>query len=138
MVDTPPRQAVYPNLRYVDPKAAIDFLFSAFGFALHFKVDGADGGVEHAQLRVGTDLVFLSREHEGDRYGMHSPQVLHGTSHALCVWVPDDALDGHQAQAEAAGAAILNPVHDSLAGVREYTCADPEGQLWTFSSYAGE
>lgn len=138
MVDAPPNQAVYPNLRYIDPRSAIEFLSDAFGFALHFKVDAGDGGVEHAQLRVGTDLIFLSREHDADPYKMHSPRVLHGTTHALCVWVSDRELDEHQARAEAAGAAILNPIHDSVAGVREYSCADPEGQVWTFSSYAGE
>ncbi|OAP22721.1 Glyoxalase-like domain protein [Amycolatopsis sp. M39] len=69
---------------------------------------------------------------------MHSPLVLRGTSHALCAWVPDDTLERHQARAEAAGARILGPVHDSPAGVREYSCADPESQVWTFSSYAGE
>ncbi|ORA35915.1 VOC family protein [Mycobacterium aquaticum] len=138
MVDTPPRQAVYPNLRYVDPTSAIEFLSGAFGFELHFKTEADDGSVEHAQLRVGADLIFLGREHGGNPYGMHSPLILHGTTHALCVWVADHALDEHQSRAEAAGATILNPVHDSLAGVREYTCADLEGHVWTFSSYAGE
>ncbi|MUL76429.1 VOC family protein [Mycolicibacterium sp. CBMA 226] len=138
MVDTPHRQAVFPNLRYADLRSAIEFLSDAFGFALHFKVDAGDGGVEHAQLRVGTDLIFLSRAHREDRYNMHSPQVLGGTTHALCVWVADHELDEHQHRAGAAGAKILNPVHHSLAGVREYSCSDPEGQVWTFSSYAGE
>ncbi|QWF85556.1 VOC family protein [Amycolatopsis sp. CA-230715] len=138
MVDTPPRQTVYPNVRYADPKAAIAFLTEAFGFESHFVVDAADGGVEHAQVRAGADLIFLSREQEADRYGMHTPLVLGGTSQSLCVWVPDGALEEHEARAAAAGARILNPVHDSPAGVREYSCADPEGQVWTFSSYAGE
>ncbi|MBB1151969.1 VOC family protein [Amycolatopsis dendrobii] len=137
MADAPPPQTVYPNLTYEDPKAALEFLVEAFGFESHFVVDG-ENGVEHAQVRAGASLIFLTRDHDADQYGMHSPLALGGTSHALCVWVPDSALDGHQARAEAAGGRILNPVHDSPAGVREYSCADPEGQVWTFSSYAGE
>lgn len=138
MVEKSSQQVVFPNLRYLDPKGAIEFLTGAFGFVPHFVVAADDGGVEHAQVLAGSNLIFLSREHPDDRYGMHSPQVLNGTAQALCIRVPDDTLDPHQTRAEASGARILNPIHDSLAGVREYTCADPEGQLWTFSSYAGE
>ncbi|UKD57826.1 hypothetical protein L3Q65_14215 [Amycolatopsis sp. FU40] len=50
----------------------------------------------------------------------------------------ENGVEHAQVRAEAAGGRILNPVHDSPAGVREYSCADPEGQVWTFSSYAGE
>ncbi len=132
------RQSVFPNLRYADPRAAIAFLAAAFGFTTHFVVDAGDGGVEHAQLRAGDDLVFLGRDHPGDRYTMSTPGALGGTTVALCVRVPDDELDDHARRAEAAGATILNPVHDAIAGVREYTCADLEGHVWTFSAYAGE
>lgn len=138
MTDLASRQSVFPNLTYADPRAAIQFLAEAFGFSTHFVVEGPDGTVEHAQLRVGSNLIFLSADNHDDRYGMHSPLTLRGSSHALCVWVPDDALGHHQAKAEAAGAQILNPLHDSVAGVREYSCADPENQIWTFSSYRGE
>lgn len=138
MVSGSPEQSVFPNLRYADPRAAIAFLTAAFGFTPHFVVDAEDGGVEHAQLRVADDLVFLGREHPGDRYRMRAPSALGGSTVALCVRVADDALDAHARRAEAAGAAILNPVHAAIAGVREYTCADPEGHVWTFSAYAGE
>ncbi|WP_033293553.1 VOC family protein [Amycolatopsis jejuensis] len=138
MADEVPTQTVYPNLKYRDPKAAIAFLTGAFGFSTHFVVETADGTVEHAQLRVGTQLIFLGREQPDDRYGMHSPLALAGTSAAFCVWVPDDSLDEHERRAKDHGARILSPVHGSLAGVREYSCADPENHVWTFSSYSGE
>ncbi|GAA1026776.1 MULTISPECIES: VOC family protein [Amycolatopsis] len=138
MADDVPAQTVYPNLKYADPKAAIAFLTEAFGFTTHFVVETPDGTVEHAQLRVGNQLIFLGKDQPADRYGMHSPLTLKGTSHALCVWVPDSALDEHQRRAREHGARILNPVHASIAGVREYSCADPENQVWTFSSYTGE
>ncbi|MET9327486.1 VOC family protein [Tsukamurella sp. NPDC003166] len=131
------RQSVFPNLRYADPGTAITFLDAAFGFTTHFVVETGDG-VEHAQLRVGDDLVFLGRAHGGDRYGMGTPGTLGGSTVALCVRVPDHSLDAHAQRAETAGARILNPVHASLAGVREYSCADPEGHVWTFSDYSGE
>ena len=57
------------------------------------------------------------------------------TNPGLLIGIAGPALE---AFAEAAGAAILNPVHAAIAGVREYTCADPEGHVWTFSAYAGE
>ncbi|MEU6563402.1 VOC family protein [Nocardia nova] len=138
MVETSSWQSVFPNLKYVRPGAAITFLVAAFGFERHFVVTGEDGEVEHAQLRAGSDLIFISRDREDDRYGLHSPQVLEGGSQNLCVRVADDRLDEHQARARTAGARIVNPVHDSPAGVREYSCADPEQHVWTFSGYAGE
>ncbi|MGB8407487.1 MAG: hypothetical protein WCE30_25830 [Mycobacterium sp.] len=124
-------------MKYADPKAAIQFLLEAFGQNA-LVVEGMDDIVEHAQLRVGNGLIFLSADRGDDRYGMHSPLTLHGSSHALCVWVADNALNDHQARAEAAGAQILNPVHESLAGVHECTCTDQENQVWTFGSYRGE
>lgn len=136
--DEPPRQTVFAQLKYVSPSAMSRFLADAFGFEEHFAVEGADGELEHAQLRVGSSLIFVSRHRDDDQYGLSSPQVLGGASGNLCVWVADDQLDAHSRRAVDAGATILNPIHDSLAGVREYSCTDPEGHVWTFSSYAGE
>ncbi|EGD56818.1 VOC family protein [Gordonia neofelifaecis] len=133
-----PDQTVFPQLKYLRPGAMIAFLEDAFGFGRHFSVAGDDGEIEHAQLRVGSGLIFLSRHHDGDRYGLSSPEALGGTTQNLCVWISDDQLDEHCRKAVNAGAVVLNPIHDSLAGVREYSCADPEGHVWTFSSYAGE
>jgi uncharacterized glyoxalase superfamily protein PhnB len=132
------RQSVFPNIKYAQPGAAITFLTAAFGFEQHFKVAGEDGEIEHAQLRAGSDLIFISRDREDDMYGLHSPLMLQGGTQNLCVRVADEQLDEHQARAESAGARIANPVHDSPAGVREYSCIDPEQHVWTFSSYAGE
>jgi uncharacterized glyoxalase superfamily protein PhnB len=136
--DAFPGQVVFPNLKYLRPRAAVEFLTEAFGFDRHFVVEGDDGEVEHAQVRVGGNLIFLSRDRDDDRYGLHSPQALKGSTQNLCIYVPDAQLDDHQARAAAAGAGIVNPIHDSLAGVREYSCTDPESHVWTFSSYAGE
>ncbi|MFI6044713.1 VOC family protein [Nocardia sp. NPDC051321] len=133
-----PRQTVFPDVKYLRPRAALEFLSVAFGFEEHCVVAGADGEVEHAEIRAGNDLIFISRSRDGDRYGMQSPLVLGGTSHGVCIWVPDSELDEHRARAHAAGATILNPIHDAAAGVREYCCADREGQVWTFSSYTGQ
>lgn len=132
------QQSVFPNLRYVNPDIAITFLTTAFGFEQHFAVAGDDGVVEHAQLRADSDLIFISRDRVGDQYGLHSPLTLKGGSQNLCVYVADDQLDDHQARAEAAGAQIVNRIHAAPAGVREYSCIDPEQHVWTFSSYTGE
>ncbi len=133
-----PKQTVFPQVKYVSPGVMMRFLQDAFGFEKHFVVEGSDGEIEHAQVRAGTSLIFLSRAREDDRYGLSSPRVLGGTTQNLCVWVSDEGLDEHQDAAINAGAVIMNPVHDSLAGVREYSCSDPEGHVWTFSSYTGE
>ena len=78
MMTTPPDK-MFPNLRYRDPAAAIDWLCKALGFTTHFVAE--DGGqVVHAQLRRGDDLLFIGPDHPDDKYGMHSPLALNGTN----------------------------------------------------------
>jgi uncharacterized glyoxalase superfamily protein PhnB len=46
-------------------------------------------------------------------------------------WIFVDDLDAHLARAEAAGATIVEPIHQH--GYRAYTAADLEGHHWTFA-----
>jgi len=46
-------------------------------------------------------------------------------------------VDAHYARAVAAGAKILTELADTHWGARMYTCADPEGHIWTFGNYWG-
>ena len=122
-------------LRYENPAAAIDFLCAAFGFARHFVAEEG-GHVIHAQLRFGDNLLFLGPDHADDIYGMHAPRKLNGTNQCVCLAVKDVAAAC--AQAEKAGAVIVNPLHDTPYGAREFSCRDPEGHIWSISDYWGE
>ena len=43
--------------------------------------------------------------------------------------------DAHFARAKAAGAGITREPQTQDYGGRDYTCKDPEGNVWTFGTY---
>lgn len=129
-------QALFPTLRYRDPRAAIDWLRTALGFTEHFVAEHG-GSVVHAQMRFGETLLFLGPDHADDRYGMHSPLALNGTNQCVCIAV-DGNVDLLCDQARAAGATIITEPYDTDYGSREFSCRDLEGHIWTVGTYRGE
>ena len=93
--------------------------------------------VVHAQLRLGDQLVMLGPDHANDKYGMHSPLALNGTSQ--CVYTAlDSDPDAACENARRAGAEIITEPYDTPYGSSEWSCRDPEGHIWSFGTYAGE
>lgn len=127
---------IIPNLRYEDPKSAIEWLCRAFGFEVHFIADEPGRGIVHAQLRLGSDLIMLGPVVENDKSGMKSPLSLPGQSQSICIALED--VDAHFERARQAEAVIVTPPYDSRFGARLYTCLDLEGHIWTFGNYWGE
>jgi len=123
------------TLRYRDPAAAIDWLERAFGMTRHFVAE--DGGrVVHAQMRLGESWLFLGPDRDNDAYGMHSPLALNGTNQCVCIALDD--VDAAAERAERAGARIITRPYDTPYGAREFSCADPEGHVWSVGNYWGE
>jgi uncharacterized glyoxalase superfamily protein PhnB len=121
-------QSIFPVLKYDDARAAIQFLEAAFGFERHAVYDGEDGGVAHAELRLGDEYVMLGSTSEGDdRFNQGAGR------YSLYVVVDDP--DAHLARAKEAGASIERELTDQDYGSREYTARDPEGNLWSFGTY---
>jgi uncharacterized glyoxalase superfamily protein PhnB len=125
---------IIPAMNYRDPKAAIEFLCTALGFEKH-AVYEEGGEVVHAQLVFGNGMVMLGPVHDGE-FGrmMIQPDETEGrVTQSICVIVDD--VDAHCHKATANGARIVFAPKDESYGGRSYTCADPEGHLWTFGSY---
>jgi uncharacterized glyoxalase superfamily protein PhnB len=123
-------QTVFPALRYADAPAAIEWLGRAFGFERHVVYE--DGGVvHHAELKVPGGMIMLGsvRSHGSD-YDTVAPPP--GTA-AIYVVLAD--TDAHYARAKEAGAEIVNELHDTDYGSRDYTARDPEGNIWSFGTY---
>ena len=120
-----PRAKIVPILIYADVARAIDWLRDAFGFAERLRA--ARGGVvSHAQLVVGDGALMLGRQ--GAEY--HAPRPGEVQQYVL---VAVDGVDAHFERAKKAGARIVEVVHDTPFGERQYTAEDPEGHRWTFS-----
>ena len=125
---------VIPALQYQDAPAAIDFLCRVFGFAKNAVYEGEGGSIAHAQLTLGNGMVMLGSAKDTE-YGklLVRPRDAGGVTMSVYVIVED--ADAHFARAKAAGAEITRePVTQDYGG-RDYTCKDPEGNVWTFGTY---
>ena len=58
----PTTQNLFPSLRYRDAKAAIEWLKQAFGFEEVTVIEGDDGTIHHAELRLGPGIIMLGAE----------------------------------------------------------------------------
>jgi uncharacterized glyoxalase superfamily protein PhnB len=125
---------VIPALQYEDAPAAIDFLCRAFGFEKSAVYEGEGGSIDHAQLTLGNGMIMLGSVKETE-YGklLLRPREAGGVTMSVYVIVED--ADAHFVRAKAAGAEITRePVTQDYGG-RDYTCKDPEGNVWTFGTY---
>jgi uncharacterized glyoxalase superfamily protein PhnB len=123
---------VIPFLRYDDARAATTWLVKALGFEERSVHSSPDGGVGHAELGFADGMVMLGPSKD-DALGIETPRQLGGTNQGNCLAVPDP--DGHHRRAVAAGAEIVAPLADTDYGSRGYSCRDPEGHLWSISTY---
>jgi PhnB protein len=110
---------------------AIDFYKKAFGATELMRMDGPDGKIGHAEIKVGDSPIMLADEHP--EMGYRGPQALGGTPVSLLIYVPD--VDSRFQQAVAAGAKVLRPLTDQFYGDRSGTLADPFGHVWTIATH---
>jgi len=123
---------VVPCLRYRDAPAAIEWLGRAFGFETHLVVPGPDGGIAHAELRLGRGVIMLGSVRD-DGFNWQPPQKGGPVTQSVYAVVED--ADAHHRRAKAAGAEIVRDLQDTDYGSREYSARDPEGHLWHFGTY---
>jgi uncharacterized glyoxalase superfamily protein PhnB len=132
MTDMTPAPQVWPTLRARDARGLIRFLVDVVGF--EETVVYADGDVvHHAQLswpEGGGVMLGSVREDPGDKWSL-TP----GSFGAYVVCRDTDAL---YEKVRSAGAEILQELHDTDYGSRDFAIRDPEGNRWSFGTYAGE
>ena len=127
-------QSIYPTFRYRDAASMIEWLEKAFGFTVDAKhMDG--GTVGHAELSFGGSIIMLG-ETRDDAYGrmVGGPGQPGGKS----TYVALNDIDAVYATAKAAGAKILEEPVERDYGSREFICADPQGNVWSFGTYRPE
>jgi len=132
---TPNRGAVWPCLTYRDARAALDWLEKAFGFeptAVHAR-EGDDAVIEHAEMRWpgGGGIMFGTSGKDDTVFGR---RPVGETAVYLVCTDPDELY----ARAGAQGAEVVLELHDTDYGSRDFVVRDPEGNIWSFGTYAGE
>lgn len=118
--------SIFPAIRYRDAPAAADWLERVFGFERKMVVDGPEGAVMHAELRLGNGVVMFGSQRQ-------DPENPWAQQDGLYVVVED--VEAHYERAKAAGADIFRPLADTGYGAREYSVRDLEGRLWSFGTY---
>jgi uncharacterized glyoxalase superfamily protein PhnB len=132
MSDTTPPPQVWPTLRANDARGLIRFLVDVVGFE-ETVVYGEGDVVHHAQLSwpLGGGVMLGSvRNDPDDRWSIQPGTV-------GCYVVLDDP-DALFARVSAGGAEIIDELHDTDYGSRDFAIRDPEGNRWSFGTYRGE
>ncbi len=122
---------ISPYLCVVGAPAAIAWYAGALGAEETMRIPSPDGGVMHAEIRLGDSVVMLGEQAPG--YGAFAPGHFGGTPVSLVVYVED--VDAVAARAAAAGATMERPPADQPYGDRMCTILDPFGHRWHLASH---
>ena len=124
-----PVSTVLPHLLYENVADALVWLNRAFGFTEHYHYGQPGGRVEGAQMHLGDAWIMLTSA----RPGRASPAQAGFYTQSLTIFVED--VDSHFANAKQAGARIIEDLHETMYGERQYGVQDLEGHLWLFSKH---
>jgi PhnB protein len=114
-----------------DAGKALDFYKRAFGARELLRMQGPDGKIGHAEIKLGDSRVMLADEFPN--MGFMGPQSRGGTTVMLHLYVRD--VDATVAQATAAGATVKRPIKDEFYGDRTGTIEDPFGHVWYIATH---
>lgn len=121
---------IMAELRYQNPRAALDWLAAAFGCSARMIVSNPAGQLVYAEIGWGAGLIAVVPEQPPR---LRSPMAVEGANTQSLRIRLDDGIDAHCDQARAAGAVIEQQPMTHFFGDRTYAAADLEGHLWTFS-----
>ena len=113
---------VTPFLCVTDGPKMIDFMKQAFNAQVMFRMDGPDGALAHAELKIGDSMVML---------GQTPPE--RATRAMLHLYVPD--TDAVYKTALAAGATSVREPADQFYGDRSGGVRDPFGNEWWMATH---
>lgn len=125
----PPR--IFATFRYRDAAAAIRWFVDTLGFIERARHHDGDR-IAHAELTFGSSIVMLGQS-APDEFGriVGEPEGQGGRA----TYVAVEHLDELYRRVEASGVQIDEPPTERAYGSREFTCRDPEGNVWFFGTY---
>jgi uncharacterized glyoxalase superfamily protein PhnB len=125
-----PADTVLPHLVYEDVAEALAWLAATFGFTEQYRYGEPGGPVSGAQMQLGAACIML----HSARPGSATPLQLGAATQSLTVFVED--VDAHFARTKSAGAKIVEDLHETCYGERQYGVEDLAGHHWLFSKHA--
>ena len=124
-------RSVTPYLTLKDAARALDFYKRAFAAKEVMRMDGPDGKIGHAEIKIGDSVIMLADEMPGA--GSRSPQSLGGTTGGIFLYVEN--ADAVFNQAVSAGAQVEAPLADMFWGDRYGRLKDPFGHSWSVATH---
>jgi PhnB protein len=110
---------------------AIEFYKRAFGATEMLRMADPQGGVGHAEIKIGDSVIMLADEHPA--MGYRGPRALGGSSVSILLYL--EGVDSVFERAVKAGAKALRPVANQFYGDRSGTLEDPFGHVWTIATH---
>lgn len=124
----PGYHTVTPYLILKDAARALEFYKKAFNATETVRLEGPDGKIMHAEMRIGDSNMMLGEECPD----IASPSTLGGAAVSIHLYVPD--ADAVFNQAIKAGATEKKPMADQFFGDRMGSLVDPFGHTWSIGS----
>ena len=124
---------VTPYLIIKGAAQAIEYYKHVFGAIETVRMNGPDGKVGHAELKIGNSHIMLADENPSMGQGHTSAATIGASPVSLYVYLPD--VDRVFEKAVAEGATILKPVQDQFYGDRSGFFQDPFGHLWGIATH---
>ncbi len=121
-----PTDTVLPHIMYHDVAAAIEWLTSVFGFTEHYRYGEPLSG---AQMYAGKACLMIKNAPD-----QATPAQLGYGTQSLTIFLDD--VDAHYARVKSAGAKIIEELHETVYGERQYGVVDLDGHHWLFSRHA--
>ncbi len=123
--------SVTPTLTVRNAAEAIEFYKKALAAEELVRMQGPDGKISHAEIKIGDSIVFIGEEMPN--MGNRSPQTLGAATGGLHIYVED--VDKAFARAVAAGGKVTMPVTNMFWGDRYGTFHDPFGHAWGIGTH---
>ncbi len=121
-----PTDVVLPHIEYRSVTEACDWLDHVFGFREYYRYGDPTRGV---MMQAGSAYITLRSADQSAR----SPAQLGYGTQMLTIFVDD--VDAHYLNAKREGATIVEELHETVYGERQYGAADIDGHRWLFSKH---
>src|SRR5688572_19606802 len=89
---------------------ALEFYKKVFGATELFRMDGPEGKVTHAEIKIGDSIIMVADE--VPKMGYRSPEAFGGTPVSMMLYVED--VDSVANKLSSAGAKTLKPVENQF------------------------
>jgi len=118
---------ITPYLYFSEAAKAIDWYSKALGAKEIVRMDGPNGTIGHAEIKIGDSFVMLADMPD------RSPTARGASTTAFVLYVDD--VDSAFKKALDLGAKQVMPVEDKFYGDRMGTLTDPFGHEWSLGTH---